>query len=168
MRYLVNIVLLFAFVISFSSCGYKPSSKYARKVVGEKVSTSVIISSNNPENTVLLKDAIDSAIIEVFQSSLTSKKYSTTHLNIKLKNVIYDPLAFDKDGYVIAYRAKILLHIDRRTAQHYQSYFQQGTYDFSVVANAVITDSERYNAIKYSAKKAVNSFVSKITSQGIR
>ena len=71
----VKKVLLSIFILLIiSACGYKPSSKFSRAVLGEKISTSVIISSQDPENTVIIKDAVDSAIIEVFHASLTQKK----------------------------------------------------------------------------------------------
>jgi hypothetical protein len=65
-----------------TACGYTPSSKFAREVVGEKISTSVVISAQDPENTVIIKDAVDGAILEVFHASLTSRSLSQTHLNL--------------------------------------------------------------------------------------
>ena len=164
----IKFMILFMIFISFVSCGYKPSSTFARQVVGEKISTSVIISSQDPENTVIIKDAIDSAVIEVFHASLTSRDYSDTHLTISLHEPSYSPIQYDQNGYVISYRAMIQLLITRQTANSVEKYNVKGTYDFSVTANAVITDQERFDAIKYSSKKAINSFLAKVSAEGTR
>lgn len=167
-KYTIKIIGLLFIVVLFLSCGYRPSAKYAREIIGNTVSTSVKISLVEPENTVQIKDALDSAILEVFHTSLKAKGKAKTHLDIEMRGVEYIPLAFDDKGFVIAYRSKTLLYITRYKDQYVQLYKTYGTYDFSIVANAVITDSERYNAIKYGAKKAIRSFMSQVTSQGVK
>ena len=163
MRYILVLLLLV-----MSGCGYKPSAKYARTVVGEKVSTSVTISSQDPENTVIIKDAVDSAIIEVFRASLTDRAYSDTHLSLSITAPLYTPLQYDQDGFIIAYRATIVLSVLRDSKESKKSYSATGTYDFSVVPNAVITDQERFDAIKYSSIKAIASFVAQVSAEGSR
>ncbi len=165
---LQKILFLSLIVVVFSSCGYKPSAKYSRVVVGEKISTSVHISAHDPENTVLIKDSVDSAIIEVFHASLTSKKYSQTHLYLSIGDPRYTPLQYDKDGFVVSYRASITLKIKRESKENVKKYIAKGSYDFSVVANAVITDQERFDAIRYSAAKALRSFMAQVSAEGAR
>ena len=160
---LVTLVL-----VIFSACGYRPSSQYSKVIVGEKISTSVNISAYDPENTVLIKDAVDSAVIEVFGASLVAKKYSQTHLKLSLVKTSYTPLQYDEDGFVIAYRALITLKIVRTSKGVSKNYRTYGTYDFSVVANAVITDQERFDAIRYSSGKAIRSFLAQVSAEGAR
>jgi len=155
-------------LLSFSSCGYKPSAKYSRVVVGERISASVIISAQDPENTVLIKDAVDSAIMEVFHANLTTRALSQTHLEFRINNPSYSPLQYDADGYVIAYRAKIVFMVNRYRDEVIKTYATKGSYDFSIVANAVITDQERFNAIKYSSEKAIKSFIAQVSAEGAR
>ncbi len=164
MRVLLSLLLLLA----VSGCGYKPSSQYARAVVGEKVSTSVVISAQDPENTVLIKDAVDRAIVEVFRASLTSKKYAKTHLIFSISEPTYAPIQYNTDGFVIAYRATIVLGIVRETENSTKKYSAKGTYDFAIAPNAVVTDQERFDAIRFSAQKAIASFVSQISAEGSR
>lgn len=153
-------------VVGLSSCGYKPSSKFSRNVTGEKISTSVSISLVDPENTVLIKDAVDAAIVSIFHASLVERSYSDTHLNISMSAPSYAPIQYNSDGYVIAYRASVTLHIKRETKNETKNYSSYGTYDFSVEPNAIITDQERFNAIKSSASKAIVSFIAKISAEG--
>lgn len=164
----VKVILFLFIVLGLTSCGYKPSAKYSREVVGEKISTSVIISAQDPENTVVIKDAVDSAIIEVFHASLVARKYAQTHLSFSITEPQYTPIQYNSDGYVISYRATINLGIIRTTKAKIKKYNSQGTYDFSVVPNAVLTDKERFDAIKFSSIKAIASFVAQISAEGSR
>ena len=165
---LLKVLLLISVVTLFSSCGYKPSAKYSREVVGERISTSVTISAEDPENTVIIKDAVDSAIVEVFHASLTSKNHSDTHLNLSISSPSYTPVQYNSDGYVIAYRTKITLAIIREISGVKKRYSTTGTYDFAIDANAVITDQQRFNAIRGSSSKAISAFVAKVSAEGSR
>jgi len=164
----LKVLLLISVLSLFSACGYKPSAKYSREVVGERISTSVIISAQDPENTVIIKDAVDSAIIQVFHSSLTSKSYSDSHLNLSISPPTYTPIQYNSDGYVIAYRATIRLGIIRETSGVRKGYTTKGTYDFAIDANAVITDQQRFDAIRESSAKAISAFVAKVSAEGSR
>jgi len=166
MKMMIKISFLLAIIISFSACGYKSSAKFGRVVLGEKVSTSVIISSQDPENSVLIKDALDGAVLEVFHSSLTTRKYAQSHLDIYLSKIEYTPVQYDVNGYIIAYRAVTTLKIIKTRNQKKKTYITQGVYDFSIVANAVMSDKERFDAINLGALKAIKSFVTKVSAEG--
>ncbi len=163
-----RVFFLVTVMLFFTSCGYKPSAKYARVIVGEKISTSVIISAQDPENTVVIKDAVDAAVIEVFHASLTTRSLSTTHLEISLNQPSYSPTQYDTYGYIIAYRTAISLKIKRYKDGKMKLYTTRGTYDFTIVANAVITDQERFNAIKFSSAKAIKAFITQVSAEGAR
>ena len=164
----LKLLTLLTLIIFLSACGYKPSSKYARSVIGEKINTNVTISAQDPQNTVLIKDAVDSAIVEIFHASLTDKAHADTTLSFSLTPPNYSAIQYNTDGYVIAYRATIILKILRESKNIKKNYTAKGTYDFSVVPNAVITDQERFDAIKFSAIKAISSFVAQISAEGSR
>ncbi len=161
-------VLLLVLLLLFASCGYKPSAKYARAVLGEKVSTSVVISQEDPENSVLVKDAIDAALIDVFHTSLTDRTHSDSHLVITLSNPSYTPIQYDVNGFVIAYRMTVVLGIKRYHKGKAKSYSAKGYYDFAVEPNAVVTDQQRFEAIRNAAQKAIVAFVAQISSEGAR
>jgi len=163
---LVKLLLITLFVVGISGCGYRPSAKYARGVLGKKISTSVDISLSNPENSVLVKDAVDSAIIKIFHASIVDEKYADTHLQMQVSNPIYTPLQYNDNGFVISYRATISLQIRRETKNLIKHYSSIGTYDFSVVPNSVLTDQERFDAIKYGALKAISAFVAQVSAEG--
>ena len=166
MKFSLTLSILVA--LFFVGCGYKPSSKFARNVVGEKISTSITISSSDPENSVIIKDAIDSAIISTFHASLVDKRNSTSHLSISTSTPSYSAIEYDTNGFVIGYRMSITLHIKHIKDGVSKSYTAKGTFDFGVDANAIVTDQERFNAIQNSAKKALNSFISQLSASGAR
>jgi len=166
--FVLKFLLLSVLSLLVVGCGYKPSSKYSREVVGEKISTSIVISAQDPENTVIIKDAVDAAIVEIFHASLTSKDYSDTHLTISISPPRYAPIQYNADGYIIGYRATITLGIVRRTGATTKVYKTSGTYDFSIAPNAVVTDQDRFDAIKFSAIKAIASFVATVSAEGSR
>jgi len=161
-----QIVLFLLISLVFTSCGYKPSSKFSRNILGDKVSTSVVISQVNPENTVLIKDAIDSAIVETLHASLTSRDNSQSHLIFSISNPSYRPVQYDKNGYIIAYRMNIVLNVSRYKDGKVKKYTAKGTHDFAITPNAVVTDQDRFDAIKFSAAKAIESFIASISSEG--
>ncbi|SFV50636.1 Probable lipoprotein Cj1090c [hydrothermal vent metagenome] len=161
----VTIVFL---VLLFASCGYKPSARYARDMIGDKVSTSVSISKEDPENSVLVKDAVDTALIDLFHTSLSDRAYSDTHLDISLSKPSYTPIQYDENGFVIAYRMRVTLYIKCYHDGEIKNYSAQGYYDFAVEPNAVVTDQQRFEAIRNAAQKAIVAFVAQISSEGAR
>ncbi len=161
-------ILFILILLGFTSCGYTPSSKFARDVMGEKISTSITISAQDPENTVIIKDAVDRAIIEVFHASLSDKKNSDTHLVLSISTPTYSPIVYDENGFIIGYRMILTLNIIRHHDGVSKKYRTTGTYDFTVAPNAVVTDYERFEAIKFSAQKAIRSFVAQVSAEGAR
>ncbi|WP_297432503.1 LPS assembly lipoprotein LptE [Sulfurimonas sp.] len=161
-------IVLSVVVVLLNACGYRPSSKYAREVLGNRISTDVVISSQDPENTVVIKDGVDAALVEIFHTSLTSLKYADTHLKIALNPPSYAPIQYNADGFVIAYRATITLRITRESKNIKKHYMSRGTYDFAVSPNAVLTDQERFNAIKFGSAKAISSFIAQVSAEGSR
>lgn len=155
-------------MLLFNACGYKPSAKFSRQVVGQKISTSVAISSVDPENTVIIKDAVDAAVIEVFHASLTSRELSQTHLELRLMNPSYSPIQYDADGFIVAYRTTVNIKIKRIINKVSKNYIARGTYDFSIMPNAIITDKDRFIAIRESSAKAIKSFVAQVSAEGAR
>jgi len=151
-----------------TGCGYRPSSTYAHEIMGDKVSAEVKISMVDPENTVIIKDALNNAIITRFKSSLVDKAHSDMHLDIKLRRVVFLPLVFDGNGYIISYRAKITLDILRTSKNLVKKYSVKGNYDFKIEPNAIISDQARFYAIEQSANKALNGFIAKIAAEGAR
>lgn len=153
-------------LVMISGCGYAPAAHYAKSVIGESVSTEVVISMEDPQNTVIIKDAIDTAVITKFRSALVAKGKAVTHLKIAISSVGFTPLRYDTNGYVITYRTTVQMHIDRTTGEKSAGYNTLGVYDFDIEPNAIISDQSRFEAIRQSAQKAIDSFIAQIAAQG--
>lgn len=153
-------------VMMFTGCGYVSAAHYAQSVVGESVSTEVLISMEDPQNTVIIKDAVDTAVITKFRTTLTSKSASQTHLKIKISSVGFSPLRYDTNGYVTTYRTTVSMHIERTSQEKVHSYNTSGMYDFDIEPNAIISDQARFNAISLSAQKAIDAFIAQIAAEG--
>jgi hypothetical protein len=163
-----NTLILFILLFSLIGCGYTPNAKFSRDVLGEKISTSVIISAQDPQNTVVIKDAVDKAVIEVFHASLVTQDRSDSHLVIKMATPTYTPIVYDENGFITGYRMSITLNITKHSKASSKSYNTRGFHDFSVAPNAIVTDQDRFKAIGYAAQRAIKAFVAQVSAEGAR
>ncbi len=159
--------LILAFVLLMSGCGYVPSSHLAKEVVGESIYTKVIISLSDPQNTVIIKDAVDAAVLTRFRASLADEQVAKTKLIFNINSISYNPMRYDNNGYVITYRTVVNLGVNRASGDDAKSYSSVGYYDFDIEPNAIISDKLRFDAIRNGASKALDSFIAQVASDGI-
>lgn len=155
-------------LLVFSGCGYSPASHYAQNIVGKSVSTEVAIRVEDPQNTVIIKDAVDTAVITKFRASLVSKASSQTHLKFQIASVSFTPLRYDTNGYVITYRTSVAMQIERISLADKSNYNVSGVYDFTIEPNAIISDQARFDAIAFASQKAIDAFLAQVASQGTK
>ncbi len=154
------------FILLLAGCGYLPASKQARKAVGEKIFVEVTVSLEDPENAVLIKDAARKAVVTRFHSSLVPQEDAKTTLWVSLSGISFSPLQYDENGYVIVYRANVNINVTRRNNGQQKGYNSRGSYDFAIEPNAIITDAQRFEAIRQASLKALDSFVAQIGAEG--
>jgi len=159
-----SIIALSAIVLS--GCGYKPMTEYSKKVFTDKVYVDVDVYLRDPENAVLVKDALNEAVISRFNSKLSLKNDATTQLKVKFERVTFSPVQYDSNGYAVFYRAKVTLNISYMISGKKGYEKVVGYYDFPIEPNAVISDSKRFEAIRFGAQKAIDSFVSLMAMRG--
>lgn len=153
-------------LVLMGGCGYAPASHYAKNIVGEKVSTEVVISMEDPQNSVIIKDAVDTAVLTKFRTALVPKNESGTHLKISIGSAVFSPLQYDINGYIITYRTTVTMEILRTSGEENRSYTTKGIYDFAIEPNAIITDQARFEAIRQGAQKGLDAFVAQIAAEG--
>lgn len=159
-------LLIIAFI---SGCGYKPSSYYAKQALGTKIYAEVTISRQDPRNSVLIKDAVNEAIVNRFGGKLVAKEQAESVLHVSIQSISFSPTVYDTYGYVIAYKATVVLAMKYEDEdKKVEKLTATGEYDFSITANSVISDTSRFEAIRYSASDALDEFVSKIAIKGLR
>lgn len=162
----MKFVFALLLTVILAGCGYAPASHYAKNVVGESVSTEVVISMEDPQNTVIIKDAVDTAIITKFRTALVGKNSSQTHLKFTITSVGFSPLRYDTNGYVITYRTTVSMGVVRTSEKSGKNYNTSGVYDFDIEPNAIISDQARFEAIRQSAQKAIDNFIAQIAAEG--
>jgi hypothetical protein len=166
MRRVVGFIFI---VLLLNSCGYKPTAIYTKNVLGDKIYANVEISLEDPENSILIKDAINEAIINKFHSKLVSKDKASSTIDIKLSSVKFQPIEYDTNGYVIAYKTLVGLQTTYSDKNSKMSTISTtGDYDFNIESLSVISDSKRFNAIKEASQKAIDAFISKISIRGVK
>ncbi len=161
--------LLLITISFFISCGYKPTSIYTKEVLGEKIYTEVTISVEDPENSVLIKDAVNEAVVKQFHSELTSKEDADSFFHLTLNSVSFVPIKYDLNGYIVAYKTYIglkTLYTDKNGNK--QVINTTGDYDFLIESNSLISDTKRFEAIKFASQKALDGLRSKIAIKGIK
>ncbi len=148
-------------------CGYKPAKTYIKSVIGERVYVQTALFLRDPENSVLIKDAINKAMQERFGRNLVSYKDADTKIFAKVKSLHFTPLEYDRYGYVVYYRTKVLMEFEVLKSGKKEHIITQGLYDFPIEPNSVITDSLRFLAIKEAANKAIDAFIAKLSFLGV-
>ncbi len=161
MRWMVSVIMLWL----LAGCGYKATSHYVKSVVGESISTEVYVSLHDPENSVIIKDAVDRAVISRFKTQLRDKDEATTHLAITISDIKFKPIKYDINGYITAFQTDVFMQILRTTGNFSKTYLSRGSYDFGIRANAIISEKVRFEAIKNGAQKAIDSFLAQISSE---
>ncbi len=154
--------------VLFTSCGYKPTNIYTKRVLGNSIYVKVDISRVDPQNSVLITDALNQAVITKFKSKLVSKEEADARLYVKLASVRFNPIQYDSNGYVIAYKTLVVLntkYVDKKGNKEVIN--SSGDYDFSIEANSVISDNKRFEAIKFAALKSIDELISKISVRGV-
>ncbi len=159
--------LILVIILSFYGCGYKPVSSYSKEALGESVFVDVESSLEDPENTVLIKDAINDVLVSRFHARLTSKKDAKVKLRLKLKKVLFEPIRYDRNGFVTAYNTRVELSTEYESLKGKKTIVTTGEYAFPIESNSVISDTKRFEAIKNASKKAIDEFISKIAVEGL-
>ena len=169
--------LAFFIAIFICGCGYKPVSKITQDLVGERIYVDVIISKEEPKNSVWIKDAVKEGMVARLNKSLSSKESADTSIIISVKELTYDAIIYDQYGYITSYKASLQLN--------YRTKFKDGSvvdvpasgeYDFSVArrqkdvrfADSVISDTQKYEAIKEASKEAFDEYIANLAVKGYK
>ena len=157
-------------LLGVGGCGYKPSSHYAKKVLGNRVYASVSVFIEEPENSTIVEDALKEALKTRLNVSFTNRNIADSEINLSLKSLKFKPLQIDENGYVAIYRAEIVLrarhtYLDRGVPK--TSYYTlEGFYEFPVKPSASLSLVQKFDAIKYSALKALDGLIPKLALSG--
>lgn len=151
-----------------TGCGYKPSSKIAESVLGNLIYVEVTINVEDPKNSVLIKDALKEVFISRLGRNIVPIEDAETKVYASLGSVSF-PAIMHKDGFSVAYRANVTLNIKIVYSSGKQEHISTtGSYDFFVKTNNVITDTERFDAIKSASFDALDEYVATLSMRGLQ
>jgi len=156
------ILILFLLV----GCGYKPSSHFAPETIGQKVYTEVIVSLSDPQNAVLIKDAIHKALYSRFKRTVTSKNRADSIIRVSYQSIRFIPLQYDRNGYVIHYQAHISLKFEFIRGGKKDERVIIGRYEFPIRPSAIISTSLRFEAIEKGSMRALDEFIAYLETKG--
>jgi hypothetical protein len=154
-------------MLLLTSCGYKPSSHYTKKIVGENVYTEVEVSLSDPENAVLIKDALNRALYRRLKSKATRKRDSDSSIYVAYDNIRFVPLQYNKNGYVVHYQAYITLGFTFIKGEVTEKRQIVGRYEFPIRPSAIISNDLRFKAIEQGSIKALDQFIAYISAKGL-
>jgi hypothetical protein len=153
------------FCITFISCGYKPSTYYAKQEMEGNVFVKLNVALEDPKNSVLVKDAVNKILIQKLDSKIVSNPNNAeVMMNLGINSVSIVALQYDKAGYNKLYSAVVVIKVDyfRKDNGIRKSFTVDGEYEFSVDDTTTITDTKRYDAISNASNKAIEEILSKI------
>jgi len=157
-------------LIIFNGCGYKPTSYYAKNEISGKVYVDLAIDINNPQNSILVKDAMNEMIVNRFNGELThNKNEADTVVLVKLASVSHSVLSSDNQGYAKTYRANVTISVNyKKKGEKSKSISVSNYYDYNVKADALVSDQQKQEAVKNAATRALNDLFAKIAVNSFR
>jgi len=158
-------------LIFFISCGYRPSTQYAKEELGDNIFVNLEVSLSDPRNSVLIKDIVTKVLVQKIGSNMVySDTKANTIMNLKINSVGFLTLQYDADGYNKLYKAVVVIGVKylNKTTQKTKSFTVEAEYDFAVDIDASINDAQRYEAIKKASQKAITEILSKIAVLSFR
>ncbi|MGE4294446.1 MAG: LPS assembly lipoprotein LptE [Campylobacterales bacterium] len=160
-------LIVLGMVLLLAGCGYKPSSYYSKRVLGDAIFADVQIPMNDPQSGGILLDALNEAIVAKFGGKLTSREASDTQIFIREAKHSVSALQRDKDGFVILYRSHVTMTTQVNSpATRGQVFSVSGSYDFAVEPSSVLSDSARSTAAREAALKALDELLARLVLMG--
>jgi len=164
----LSFISLFFLFFIIEGCGYKPTTNYTTPIMGQKIYPEVEIDIQNPIDSLFLKDALNEAIIGVFNSEIGTATDYNSKLSLNVGSVSISAIDYDKNGYPVLYRAKAsIVAMLQDSKGDVSSYSAVGSYDFSINNSAVLSDDIKHNAIKEAFIKALQLIEFKIAQKGM-
>ncbi|KIM02867.1 MAG: hypothetical protein KU29_13600 [Sulfurovum sp. FS06-10] len=154
-------------LLLLTACGYKPSSHYTPQVLGKNIATEVDVSMSDPENAVLIKDALHKAIYTRLGAKVNRKGTEESLIRIIYHHIGFMPLQYDQNGYVVYYQAVITLRFEFTKGKIQENRLIVGRYQFPIRPSAIISNDLRFKAIEQGSIKALDQFIAYISAKGL-
>lgn len=163
----MRVVSMVLIISLFLSCGYRPSSHYSSREIGEKVYTEVEVSLSDPENSVQVKDALNRALYTRLKSQATRKEDAESTIKVSYQSIHFTPLQYNRNGYVVYYQSNITLKFMFDNGEDKEERLVVGRYAFPIRPSSIISNDLRFKAIEKGSLKALDGFISYLSTKGL-
>lgn len=154
--------LLTALLLLITGCGYKPAATYSRQLTGGQLAAKVKIDIRDPKNSVIMQDRLNESIIQRLHARIKLDPTAEETLYVEMDNIRFTPLMYDEQGYVSVYRAKVVMRFQFKEFRRTVS----ARYDFSNESTSIISDTQRFEAIKAASLNAIDDFLAELSASG--
>lgn len=160
--------LILIFILTLSSCAYKPVSYYAKDSLGERIYTKVFIPIESPEFAVSITDAIRQSITTKFKGRIeTDPSKADCIINISNAKHSITDLKTNKEGVVTLHKATVKLTAQIKNAKFNKIKVKAiGSYDYS--DDPSISQGKDLQAIKEASKRAFDALIVSISTLNIK
>ena len=147
-------------------CGYQPLARYSEQQFGERIYVDVSINYRDPENSVLIKDALLESIVQRLGAKVaTSAQDADSQIHVSLYNVRFASLAEDIQGFTSFYRTFVTLRFRYYDKTGKMTQMDTiGRHTFSIYTQSILTDTRRLEAIAEASIQALDAFFAKIAT----
>ncbi len=154
------------FLLMLYGCGYRPFSAYSTSLFGEKIYIDIQVNYRDPENSVLVKDALLDAVAERLNAVVaTSADEADSFIKVSIQSVRFASLAENREGFTNFYRVYVVLFFEYQDLHgKTDSMTTTGRYTFSIDISSILTDSRRLDAIRRASEQALDIFIAKIAT----
>lgn len=133
------------------------------------------IAVNSAKNSVIIKDAVNDAIISRFGGKLVSKRSEAdTVMDVSLNSVSTSAIQYDTDsssstyGYANLYRTTVSISVGYSNENSNGSFSVSDSFEFAVDGSATVSDTAKFQAIKNAASKAFDKVISSIAVRSFK
>jgi len=162
-----SLFTLIVAILLLTACGYKPSSQYCHEIIGQNVYTEVEVSLSDPENAVLIKDALNKALYTRLKSKSIRKEDADSSIYVAYDKIRFVPLQYNKNGFVVYYQAYITLGFTYIKGEKKEKRQIVGRFEFPIRPSAIISNDLRLKAIEQGSIKALDQFIAYLSAKGV-
>jgi len=164
-RFMIYILLFVSVGILLTSCGYKPSSVFIKKIFNETVYVEVEVDRVEPENAPFVKDEMNRLVYTRFKGITTDKEQADSKIFVNYRGTTFMPIA-TKDGYVTRYRANIRVKFKMKTKNGTYTKSISTQHEADIQASSLLSSSLRTEAIRKGLEKALDEFIAYVSVKG--
>lgn len=167
MKTYLKLVFYIICILFLSAC-YKPSSNVASGFLGDNIYVKTIINKEDPLNSVYINDLFLEYMMGRFHKNIVSEDKADTKIIIEIKNLSFNPLYYNKDGYALEYKVDLHIKFNIYKFEVLDEIDTISSYTFYLPQNSVIGDVLKDEAIKKASKDNFDEFISLIAIKGFK